>query len=454
MGETMKVLDVLKITNGKLLRNFKPDLEVGEFQIDSRKLEENDVFICLKGEHTDGHLFISEAISKKASCILVQEDVPKIKCKIPIIQVEDTKLALHQLAKYQKELYHPFTIAITGSVGKTTTKELISAILSRKYKVLKNSGSENGQLGLPLTLLKTKKDTEVLVTEMGMNHKGEIHKLSLLAKPDMAVITNIGTAHIGNLGSKKNIYHAKLEIVDGMPSGQIIVNGDDPFLRKNPKYKNLKWIRVGEGKYNDLYCTKVRPTLHGTSFYLFYQGKYYTVYFPVPGEHLISNVLLAIEVGLQMDVPIEQIIDTLSEFTMLKGRMEVFSYSNEVTLISDCYNASYESILGSIRLLKNFQNEKLLIVGDVLELGKYSKKYHKKIGKLLHLKNTKVLLVGKEFSILKNKFLHFLNNDLLWEYIIEHQLLHDNQTILVKGSRNMHLESIVQNIQSFYEIQQ
>jgi len=442
----MTIIDILKVTNGKLIRNFNINKEVGPISIDSRTLKENDVFLCIKGNTFDGHDFIKDAIDKKVSCIIVEKDIGKIKSKVPIIKVENTKEALISLAYFYKRQYHPYVIAVTGSVGKTTTKELISKILEKKYNVLKNIGNQNNHIGLPLTLLKLNKEIDILVTELGMNHKGEIHKLSNLVNPDIGVITNIGTSHIGNLGSKKDIYEAKLEIVDGMNNGYLIVNGDDSFLKKRIKKDNINYIRVGKKKYNDLYCTNIKTTFEGTTFNLLYQKKKYKVFFKVPGIHLINNVLLAIKTCLIYGMEMDEIIDALNDFTMLDGRMKISTYNN-ITIINDAYNASFESIKGSIDLLNTKKTPKLVILGDVLELGEHSKKIHQKIGKLLNKKNMKVLLVGKEMEILKDKYLHFKDNDSLWKYIEENNVIISNMTILVKASHSMHLEEIVKKIE-------
>ena len=442
----VKILDILKITKGTLIRNFKADKEINTISIDSRTLQEKDAFLCIKGNTFDGHDFIKEAIAKKASCIIVEKDIGTLKTKIPVIKVESTKEALIQLSYFYKQQYHPYVIAITGSVGKTTTKEFISKILSKKYNVLKNQGNQNNHIGLPLTLLKLNKEVDVLVTELGMNHKGEIHKLSTLINPDIGVITNIGTSHIGNLGSKQAIYEAKLELLDGMKSGKVIVNGDDSYLKKKQKKENVEWIRVGKKKYNDLYCTNIKSTLEGTTFDLHYQKKVYKAFYPIPGSHLLSNVMLAIQTALIFGMEMEEILESLKEFTMLEGRTKI-KKMKDVILIDDAYNASYESIKGSIELLNLRKTPKLLILGDVLELGKYSKSIHRKISKLLNQKNMKVLLVGKELEFLKKKYPHFQDNVTLWEYIEKNNMILPSMTILVKGSHSMHLDEIVKKIE-------
>lgn len=225
----MNIDILLKITGGELL-NKKTDKKINNIQIDSRKVSKNDLFIAIKGNDKNGHDYIKEAINKKPTCIMVCENI-KVKTKIPIIKVLDTKEALMQLGSYFRSKYDIPVIAVTGSVGKTTTKELISLILSKKYKVLKSDKNYNNHIGLPLTLFKLNKEYDICVFEIGMNHQGEISNLSKMCQPNIGVITNIGTSHIGNLGSQENIFKAKMEILDGMNDGLLIVNGKDKYLK-------------------------------------------------------------------------------------------------------------------------------------------------------------------------------------------------------------------------------
>lgn len=410
---------ILKITNGTT--DIKKNLKFKNIKIDSRKLKKNDLFIAIKGPHYDGHDFIKNnvAISSKV--------LPNT------ILVKDTFKALYDISKFNKNMVGPKVIAITGSVGKTMTKDLIYEILKTKYRVLKSEKNFNNHFGVPLTLLNLK-DEEYLVVELGMNHKGEISKLSKLVNPDIAVITNIGSSHIGNLKNKKNIFKAKMEILDGMKYGTLITNGDDEYLKKT------KSIKCDINNKNDLYAFNIYSDLKTTMFNIRIENKVYSVKLNVPGKHLITNVLLAIKVGLLNDIDIDTIISSIEKYKYIENRLEIIE--KQYIIINDCYNSSYESLIGVLNLIKKEKKEKIIILGDILELGKKTKYYCKKIQKeLKKIPNSKVLLVGNNFKNIKG-FIHFNNNNEIIEYLKTLNL--DNQLILIKGSRMMHLEEITQ----------
>lgn len=428
----MKLKTILKITNGKIINNVDAKEKIRKIQIDSRKVKKNDLFIAIVGKNKDGHDYINDAIKAGANAIICEKNI-NIETNIPIIKVPSTINALGSLALANriKNKNIPL-IAITGSCGKTTTKELISLILSKKYNVLKNEGSLNNHLGLPMTLLDLNDKYDVAVLEMGMNHENEISYLSNIALPNYGIITNIGSSHIGNLGSKKNILKAKMEITDGISNGILIVNGEDKYLKK-VKYKNI--IKVKNDAYDLSY------EFSQTTFKLNIDNKEYSIKFNVPGKHLIMDVLLAIKVGLLFNVEVEDIISSIDEYRAVNGRLNII-LKDELTIIDDAYNSSFESLMGSLSLL-NKKTHNIVILGDILELGDKSYKIHKKINKKIKkIPIEHLLLIGEYTKVING--IHFDDLDPLLNYL--YKILRPDSLILIKGSAKMNLKYIVDDL--------
>lgn len=412
----MNIKDILELLNCKKEDNFI----INKFETNSKLVEEGDVFIAIN----KGHSYIHEAIEKGAKAVIT-EDKKVYDCLT--INVNSTIEALGKIANYLRDLYKIPLIAVTGSCGKSTTKELISLILSSKYSVLKSEKNKNNHIGLPLTLLNLNNSYDVVVTELGMNHKGEISYLSNICKPDYGVITNIGTAHIGNLNGIKNIYKAKLEILDGMNNGFLIVNKNDKYLNKI-KYKNT--IKVNEKELN---VKNIKYYFDKTEFDI--DDIHFT--FNIPGKKIINNLFLAIKIGLFFNIPLIDIKNSLENFESLDGRLNIVK--KDYILINDCYNSSYESLINSLELLKNNKKYKIIILGDMLELGKYSKKYHKKINKYLkRINNKEVILLGKYTKYIKGKHLNTIND--INKYL-DNKIKKD-YIVYIKGSRAMNLDKI------------
>ena len=433
----MNIDVLLEIIDGKYL-NEGTKRKINNIETDSRKIHKDDAFIALIGEKDDGHNYIKDVLKEKPSVIIVCKKID-IKTKVPIILVENTYEALLKIGAFFRNKYDMPVIGITGSIGKTTTKEIISDILSKKYKVLKSEKNYNNHIGIPLTLTKLNNSYNVCILELGMNHFGEISKLSKATKPNIGVITKIGTSHIGNLGSKKNILKAKMEIIDGIEDGLLIINNKDKLLKK-VKYPNL--IKCGQ---------KLKPFSitvdEKISFKLVINNETHKFEYNSLNKDLIMNFVLAIEIGLLFNIDVEDIKEAVSNFKMPAGRMNIIT-KNTTKIINDCYNASLESVISSINVLKNEKNNKIIILGDILELGKHSIKIHKKIGKHINkLKNAKVFLVGKNIKQIKgNNYTYFDNNEDLIKKINNIDL--ENTTILIKASRKMHLEEVEKYILS------
>lgn len=423
----MNLSKLAEITNGKIYNN--KNINIKNIKIDSNQITEGDLFIAIIGQSKDGHDYIESAIKNGASAVITSKEIPN---QIPYIKVADTTIALGQIASYIKEVSHTKLIAITGSTGKTTTKELVYSLLKNKYSVLKTDKNQNNHIGVPLTLLKIKNE-DFCIVEMGMNHLGEISYLSKLAKPDLAVITNIGSSHIGNLGSKENILKAKLEIKDGL-KGDLIVSGDDSYLNK------ISAIKVGFNDGNDFKAYNLETNLMRSSFWINYQNEEYQIKVNLPA-HLIYDVLISIYIALKYEINIQDIITTLENFQNIGMRLTVKKI-NTNTIISDCYNSSFESLTGDLTMLIPNKQKKLLILGDIAEAGKFSKTFHENLKPFIEkLQNYELILIGPEMMNLQiNKAKHFKNYKEALIYLKNKEI--KNTLILIKGSRIMKLENI------------
>ena len=423
----MNLSKLAEITNGKIYNN--KNITIKNIKIDSNQITEGDLFIAIIGQNKDGHDYIESAIKNGASAVITSKEIPN---QIPYIKVADTTIALGQIASYIKEVSHTKLIAITGSTGKTTTKELVYSLLKNKYSVLKTDKNQNNHIGVPLTLLKIKNE-DFCIVEMGMNHLGEISYLSKLAKPDLAVITNIGSSHIGNLGSKENILKAKLEIKDGL-KGDLIVSGDDSYLNK------ISAIKVGFNDGNDFKAYNLETNLMRSSFWINYQNEEYQIKVNLPA-HLIDDVLISIYIALKYEINNQDIITTLENFQNIGMRLTVKKI-NTNTIISDCYNSSFESLTGDLTMLIPNKQKKLLILGDIAEAGKFSKTFHENLKPFIEkLQNYELILIGPEMMNLQiNKAKHFKNYKEALIYLKNKEI--KNTLILIKGSRIMKLENI------------
>ena len=446
----LKVKDIIRVTNGKLLCGDEKTI-CNNFSKDTRTIQKGDIYIGLKGEKFDGSKFWKQALENGAEGVIIQgqeiskEEMEKYSNKI-IIEVENTLEALYEIARYKRSLYDIPVIAITGSVGKTSTKDIIASVVSTQYKTLKTEGNNNNNIGLPLTILKLK-DHEAVVIEMGMNHFGEISLLTSIAKPTLSVITNIGTAHIGNLGSRENILKAKLEILKGMEKPKIIINDDNDLLHKwylenkekveiHPySLKNAKDIELKEE--SSTFKTIINNELEITV--------------PVGGEHFVYNALCAIEVGKLLNISDEKIQKGIAEFELTKKRMDIRKLKNGAILINDSYNASYESMKASLEYLSKYPGKrKIAVLGDMFELGEYSTELHEKVGKEVTKNKIDILICSGENSkyIINNSSMvekYYLKNN---EEILEklQQILSDGDVVLVKASNGMKFYEICQKL--------
>ena len=385
--KNITVEDILNIADGELIIGDK-NLICENFSKDTREINVNDVYVGIKGEKFDGSKFWKDALDKGASCVIVEniivtEEERNKYSKKTIIKVDDTLEALYKIARFKRDLYNIPVIAITGSVGKTSTKDIVANVVSKKYNTLKTIGNNNNNIGLPFTILKLK-EHEAAVIEMGMNHFGEIRLLASIAKPNICIITNIGTSHIGNLGSRENILKAKLEILEESKDVKVILNNDNDLLHKWYIENNQNWNIKTYGIENksDFNAENIKLYTDGSEFTCNISGKEQKIKVPVGGEHFVLNSLCAITVGELLKIDINDIKDGIQEFELTKKRMDIKELPNGIKVINDAYNASFESMQATLRYLTEFkENRKIAILGDMFELGEYAKELHEKVGK-------------------------------------------------------------------------
>ena len=363
------------------------DLPFNTVCTDSRETEKGSLFVALDGERVDGHNYIGAALERGGECVLCERipDTLNDRRYVALV-VNDTLRAIGELAKAYDRRMHNKKVAITGSVGKTTTKEFVAAVLSEHLRLHKTEGNYNSTLGMPLSLLTMTNDTQVSVLEMGMSNFGEIEYLSRIAEPDIAVITNIGSSHMEYLGSRENICRAKLEIVKGLkPNGLIFLNGDEPLLRNREELdgKNCKY--VGFSADCDVRATNVRVGIEKTLFDITYDGNTVeNVSIPIVGEHYVYAALFAYAIGVTMNLDEDVITRGLNNFRSVGMRQTVFNIG-DITIIQDCYNASPESMKASIGVLHNLVRQRgygrmTALLGDMYELGICSDAAHESIG--------------------------------------------------------------------------
>lgn len=352
------------------------------FATDSRDVKKGDMFLCIKGERTDGHLYIKSAEENGASCFLCQED---LETSIPYIKVPNTEKGIQDLARFHRanNIADTKVVAVTGSVGKTTTKELTAAVLASKYKTYKTRGNKNSETGLPITILEIEKSHDAAVTEMGMSNLGEIEVLSKIACPDIGIITNIGHSHIENLGSRENILKAKLEIISGMKkNGILILNGDDEYLVNCSDIYTTVLSYGINNKKSDFYAKDIIEKDGVTYFTAITLKGDIKIELPLLGKHNVYNSLAAIAAGLSCGLTLEEAAAGLKNFETTYTRQNIYE-KNGFTIFDDSYNAAPASVSASVDVLRTFNQRKIAVLGDMLELGELSKDFHQQTGEKL-----------------------------------------------------------------------
>jgi len=424
--------------------------------IDSRNIEGRTLFVPIVGENFNGHDFVEDAITKGAIAFFWDKsyDLPvNIPNDVAIFYVNDTIDALQLLAKEHRKKINPFVVGITGSNGKTTTKDIVTAVINTSFKTYGTKGNFNNHIGLPLTIVNMPTNTEVLVLEMGMNDFGEIEQLSRLAEPDIGIIVNIGESHIEFLKSREGIAKAKLEIVSGLKEdGYLIVDGDEPLLQH--LHEKPCTITCGYEENNDVVISNVnQKSLTETTFQLT-SGEKYTL--PLVGTHNVLNASFAIAIGKRLKIKPKTIQQGLNNLQLTSMRMEFSQGQNGVTIINDAYNASPTSMRAAINIVKQLDeySTKVLVLGDILELGDYGEQFHKDVAKTINRPISAVITYGELSQIISNHVAassdmieteHFTEADQLIGYL--QQYLNEDTVILFKASRSMYFENLVKAIQ-------
>ena len=414
---------------------------------DSRSVKPGQLFVALEGVR-DGHDFIPAALAAGAAAVLCSHSGGGF----PAIVVKDTRKALGDIAREERKRLNVKVVGVTGSVGKSTTKEMIVGILSQKYRTGKTPVNHNNDIGMPMAILALPEDTEVAVLEMGMNHFGEMAYLTSIAAPDIAVITNIGTMHIEHLGSREGILHAKLEILQGLrPGGHLIYNGDEPLLwnlrgsgSTAPHYFGLENPACdvkGSVRQEAEGCTELAVTAGEESF---------QVCLPVEGRHFVSDALAAVAVARLLEVPVEGIRQGLAGFRSMEGRQEIYE-AGGYTIIRDCYNAGPESMAASLTVLGKKNGRRIAVLGDMLELGVCTQAEHYRVGRIAAGKCDLLLALGKNAGRVVNgaitggmRPVDAMAFDSAPELVrVLRAKARPGDIILFKGSRGMKMEQVL-----------
>ena len=461
------IKDIVTCTGGKLITGNE-NIVCKTFSKDTRTIKEGDIYIGIKGENFDGNVFWKKALDNGAMGVIVQniefdeQDIETYQDKV-IIEVEDTLQALYKLASYKRDIYNVPVIAITGSVGKTSTKDLVSNVVAQKYKICKTIGNNNNNIGMPFTILNAPNDVEAFVLEMGMNHFGEIHLLAKIAKPNICIITNIGTSHIGNLGSRENILKAKLEILDGAKNPYMVINNDNDLLHKwyEENKDKIKIKTYGINEKSDIQAKDIQLYEDGSEYMINLNNRNETIKVPVGGEHFVLNSLCAIAVGELLDIQNDDIKTGIETFSLTKNRMEIIELKNGIKLINDAYNSSVESVKASLSYMSQMKaNRRIAVLGDILETGEFAEKLHKEIGKTVCENKVDMLICSgenakyivesaKENGFNENNIYYFENKEDIVELL--KQMIQEEDVILFKASNGMRFFDIAEKIKIEYQ---
>ena len=461
------IKDIVTCTGGKLITG-KEDSVCKTFSKDTRTIKNGDIYIGIKGENFDGNVFWKKALDNGAMGVIVQniefdeQDIETYQDKV-IIEVEDTLQALYKLASYKRDAHNVPVIAITGSVGKTSTKDLVSNVVAQKYKICKTIGNNNNNIGMPFTILNAPNDIEAFVLEMGMNHFGEIHLLSKIAKPNICIITNIGTSHIGNLGSRENILKAKLEILDGAKNPYMVINNDNDLLHKwyEENKDKIKIKTYGINEKSDIQAKDIQLYEDGSEYMINLNNRNETIKVPVGGEHFVLNSLCAIAVGELLEIQNDDIKRGIETFSLTKNRMEIIELKNGIKLINDAYNSSVESVKASLAYMNHMKaNRRIAVLGDILETGEFALALHKEIGKIVCENQVDMLICSgenakyivesaKENGFDEKNIYYFEDKGEIVELL--KQMIQAKDVILFKASNGMRFFDIAEKIKIEYK---
>ena len=450
-GLTLK--EIARVCGG-ILHNCTGELqqkEVNSITTDSRKAEPGGLFVAIPGERVDGHRFIPQVMEQNALAVIAEHELPE--AEYPYIQVKSSLQAVKDIAElYLQNLGIP-VVGITGSVGKTSTKEMIASVLSRRYRTLKTEGNFNNELGLPLTVFRLREEDEIAVLEMGISDFGEMHRLARIARPDTAVITNIGWCHLENLKDRDGILKAKTEIFDFLrKDGHIVLNGDDDKLSGIVDVNGIRPVRFGLKPELEYYADEIHPLgFQGSRCTLHTPQGTVQVQIPMPGRHMVYNALAGAAVGQLYGLSLDQIREGIENLKPVAGRFHMIE-TGKYTVIDDCYNANPVSMEASINILKDGPGRRVAVLGDMGELGTEEKELHARVGVCAGKSGIDALYCAGPLSAETARaaekinpgmeIRHFSGRDELLGELPG--LLKDGDTILVKASHFMEYGKIVE----------
>ena len=446
--EKITLTELVNSINGELLKEGKKHVFVSA-GIDSRKQGQDGVFFAIQGENVDGHHYIQEAVDAGAGAVVVhREDIAINDIDAAIIKVQDTTEAFLDFAGYYRSLFHIPVIAITGSSGKTTTKDMIASVLSAKYKVLKTQGNLNNQTGMPLTVLELNSSHEAAVIELGLCEKGDILKMAKRLRPDIGVVTNIGYSHLEKLETRIGIYEEKTSLFSGFGAkNAAVINKDDEFLKQ---YESNDHAIIGVGIADgDMKATDILQNEQGIAFNV--NGEEYT--FSLPGMHNVYNCLFAVAVGKMLHLTQEEIQKGFNQYMPSKNRMDFRDIAG-IKVINDCYNSNPDAAKAAIEVLSNAKadGKKIAVLADMLELGEQAGALHEEVGVYAAQKNIdQLIVIGEQAAYFaqgalqggmsEEKIMHCKSNEEATEYLL--QIASQGDCVLLKGSRGMHLEEVL-----------
>lgn len=452
--KALRLTDIIENINAK--SDYSGELVITGVSTDTRTIQKGDLFIALVGDKFNGHDYVSVAEKNGAAAVICCEEV---ETSLPVLMVDNTLLAYHRLASYYRTLLDIKIVAVTGSNGKTTTRDMIKTVLSSKYRVFSTAKNFNNEIGLPNTVMQLDDSYEIAILEMGMNHLGEISRLTNIAKPDVAVITNVGKAHIGNLGSQENILKAKLEILEGLKNdGFIIFNGDDKLLSAADTGDFEKAFISIDSERGTLRAKNLTPVNGKTEFTVEYSGREFKGFIPVLGKYNVLNSLEAMMCGLHFGIDIKTAFSALENYQSVSMRCESEEI-NGIIFVKDYYNSSPDSARVALEALSSYTKggKKIALLGEMLELGEFSEKEHKNLGEMC-VKN-KIdfsFFVGDDYKAFKegmkdnSKAYPKEEKEKMIEEIKEFsKTLSTGDAVLVKGSRGMKMEEVFEALKSY-----
>jgi len=455
--EKLKIADIITATQGNLVSGF-PESLIHGITIDSRRVNPGDLFIAIKGKRFDGHQFIAEALKNGAAAVMV-DDLSRLAeiSKVAVIQVPDTKQALLNFARWYRLRLNARVVAITGSNGKTTTKEMLAQLLDGKYRVVKAKASFNNDIGVPLTVLEMNQSTQVGIFEIEMNELGGTARLARVCLPEIAIVTNVGDTHLEFMKDRTGVAQEKFELIESLPAhGVAILNYDDPLVMKM-KRPGIRTITFGLNQQADVFATQINE--HGIArleFKLF--GKY-AVRLSIPGKHNLYNFLAAAAAAYEIGLHWEEIIHLENRVCLPPQRLGIQKIGS-VVLIDDCFNANPQSMAAALEVLKNIapKENRVAILGDMLELGEYAQDLHRALGKNVAQVVDRLVVVGwlaqfiaegaRAAGLTPARLRYYPNSQSIGDDLFD--IFKPGDTILIKGSRAMSMENIILKIVRYY----